>query len=423
MRQGCGLRWLAIACLAWGCGSSPEMDGGAATDAGTDAGFDAGPDGPVDAGVDAGPATPHEMVMESAAEVMGGVTDLTTAVDAVPMEMRIDGAFLDLDIGGTGIAAIVGEDGLMTLSLSPETARAYADLHTGRVLLELLDRAILALEGRSDPAVMAVRTQAQNLRASLLGYVEAVALLYRERLDLGIAGTPIVVDPYYGVQAFLRTGRPTRLTFPIEAASASPAEVMVEVICGTDTVDVQIANEETGVVVSSASGPGTVSFTVGAPFDETAIYAMIVSTPAPVEGYEECLASLTGRRRLRVAALPMTFGPMYLAALTDYRTHYANLSFEVQMLRGGGSDPSVLDAAEALAQQIADLAAPLIASDAGDHAVEDIERIEREMVYVGLMVDAASTSSHLSGFATLITELGNLRADVLALLATIRAGT
>ena len=370
-------------------------DAGAAPDAGRDAGTDAGIDG---GAPDAGPPTLADRGTRLGEEIVA----LEAATEDVPMEQRLDGAFLDLDVAASGIDALIGEDGLMTLALSDATVRAFADLRQANILLAILDRAIAALEGRPEPA-LSVRTQAMALRAELAAYRDAVAAVYRERLDAGIVGTPHLEPMLFINLELSATGVPVRLPAVIEGADPSQEEASIDAFCfGAGILEeIEVFDEETGASLGSAiPTEGSVHLAVPVPFDAATAVAIVVSVtpPAPEGSFESCAVSVTTRRRLRAApvAIAPTNEPYFMALLDLSAALDAFFSARASLELAGTIDASAILAATEHLTMLLDLLAPYRPSDMLPIPLETYQRSERQILYVRAMLDALVASEALA---------------------------
>jgi hypothetical protein len=398
-----------------GCDGDPPTDAGPQLDAGADAGpmdagsMDAGaPDAaPPDAGPDAGPdpamldAGPPP-VSELGADVMANLGTLETAVSGVPAEMRLDGAFLDIDVGSAGVNAIIGETGLMTLALSDATVRALADLQQCNAVLDILDSAHDALSDAIDPSLVAVRDQLTTLIDSLTAYRDGVARLYRERLDAGIIGTPVVIDPFSERLNVRTTGSPLHLRYVIEGASASMESASLELSCfADDPVTVTVVQEDTGAELATASGAGFVpELSVPAPFDTPTAVDVIIETTPSSGVWEGCNAWMTSRRSLRAdpVIIDMSQGGSFAMAIADWHgaVSYADSTY-LTAVTDAVIPASTLTAVRDQIAMLFDLVASITPDKGAALPLETIQNVSRRMVYVAAMFDAMVASPALAG--------------------------
>ncbi|MFK7984853.1 MAG: hypothetical protein AB8I08_02405 [Sandaracinaceae bacterium] len=446
------IAWIALAlplCLLACDGEDPEdggVDAGAGpedaglSDAGPiDAGLDAGPldAGPVDAGPgdagsdagpsDAGPPTPVLVAME----VMAARTALDSAVDDVPVEMRVDGAFSNLDIGAAGLDALIGEDGLETLALSDATVRALADVHTANIIIDRLDSAIAALDGR--PSVAAVRTQTLALRDRTTDYRDALALVYQTRLAAGIVGSPVVEAAHISNFLTLANSTASRLLVVIEGATAGDANASFQVECfpseGTVDFTLDVRAVETGTSIASTSGSDSATLMVPAAFDEvTAVEVEFqADTPSTMGFTEQCGLSVTSRRRLRLAPVDVpTVDVDFSMAFDAYSMAVLNAEDEILALENSedpGLDLSVLAAAGDAIMLYRNLVAALVASDLLPIPVEHYQRIARQAVYVRAMIDALLASDPFAPalYSDLRADIASAMTQAEAMIAVVAA--
>ncbi len=428
---------MSICVLLVACGGSPELDAGTDASSGADAGRDAGPadagrpdTGPTDAGrpdagpPDAGPTDggpPSVTDLGMAVEMDLGSAD--EALDAIPGAMRVDGAFLQAELAASGIDALIGETGIMTLALSDETVRALADLRQANLLLVLLTDARDALSGASDPDVMTLRDRLTTLIGSLTAYRDGLARLYRERLAAGIPGAPVVVDPFFANTFVRTTGVPSRLAFEVEGRSSTMESAALEAFCfASDPVEVTVVREDTGAVIATDSGAGVVSMAVPVPFDEPTAVTVTVATTPSSGVWESCAVSMTSRRSLRAApfAWDPTKGGAYQMADAVWGNAIATTGTAHQDAVTAGVVPAtVLAAVVDQITMLFDLLGPFTASDALEVPLETFQSANRRMSYVAAMFDAMVASPELAGAdaSALRAELAGLKTAAEALLA------
>lgn len=427
---------ISICLLLVACDGGPELDAGTDAASGADAGRDAGP---ADAGrPDTGPADsgPPDVGPPDAEPTDGGppsVTDLGMAVemdlgsadealDAIPGAMRVDGAFLQAELAASGIDALIGETGIMTLALSDETVRALADLRQANLLLVLLTDARDALSDASEPDVITLRDRLTTLIGSLTAYRDGLARLYRERLAAGIPGAPVVVDPFFANTFVRTTGAPSRLAFEVEGRSSAMESAALEAFCfASDPVEVTVVREDTGEVIATDSGAGAVSMAVPVPFDTPTAVTVTVTTTPSSGVWEACSVSMTSRRSLR--AEPFAWDPegaAYQMADAVWSSAIATTGTAHQDAVTAGVVPAtVLAAVVDQITMILDLLGPFTASDALEVPLETFQGASRRMSYVAAMFDAMVASPELAGpdASALRAELAGLKTAAEGLLA------
>lgn len=424
---------IAICVLLVACDGGPELDAGTDAASGADAGRDAGPAdagradagpadadaGPPDAGpIDGGPPSVTDLGMAVEMD-LGGVDE---ALDAIPGAMRVDGAFLQAELAASGIDALIGETGIMTLALSDETVRALADLRQANLLLVLLTGARDALSGASEPDVITLRDRLTALIGSLTAYRDGLARLYRERLAAGIPGAPVVVDPFFANTFVRTTGAPSRLEFEVEGRSSTMESAALEAFCfASDPVEVTVVREDTGEVIATDSGAGAVSTTVPVPFDTPTAVTVTVTTTPSSGVWESCGVSMTSRRSLRAA--PFAWDPEdagYQMADAVWSSAIATTETAHQDAVTAGVVPAtVLAAVVDQITMLFDLMGPFTASDALEVPLETFQSAHRRMSYVAAMFDAMVASPELAGpdASALRAELAGLKTAAEGLLA------
>jgi hypothetical protein len=414
-------------------------DGGEETDAGVDAGaMDAGQDedagvdaGPFDAGVDAGPFDGGPLPPSMTGPLVETeLTEATTLVGAIPMQERIDeGAFVTVDLATSGIDALVGEEGLDTLSLTDPAVRAWADLRMCGVLVTLLDRSISTLSDL--PAYATLSSQLTSLRGRLVDHCDAVARLYVERRDLGVPGTTSDFDSFTEDQRVYGVGGTARLAFAAEALQAPTAFNQLTVGCESLTapmLEARVIDATTGAHMGSG-GPAadTVSLSVDNTLlavDVTSLLDVQVDGIAPIDGtFRYCTASLSTRRRLRTAPLDPMVASNYFGAITNVESSLASVGFALY----SAETELGTAAAEVLVhvQIMMDLVGALM-SGSLRIPLETLERIEREQMYVELMTLALLASPAMNDSTdTTVSEVGGavreLATTIDALIAEVRS--
>jgi hypothetical protein len=368
-----------------------------------DAGRDAAPPsidaGPPDSGAtDAGPPTPADTAEVVETEVVAAIAQR----DAIPSELRTEGAFLEANLVLAGAEAIIGEKGLGTLSLSAATVRALADLRQANVILRLLERAIAGLARRTEPQVIAYRMQLERVRDALADHRDALARTYLQRLAAGIPGTPIVREAFISATVY-GTDVPARILMVASGRSdvTPSSELSVDcMVAPVPAAQVRVFDEATGEELGSASDPdGLVQLTVPTPFDETrAIAIEIEGAGRTEESYGQCYASLGTRQLLREPPIDFTAVPLtYFEARSSYFEQQAQVAMDTFTLRGRGIvTDSALVSVDAWATILNDTVALLLPVESDALPVENVERIRRELQYVRAMTAELVSSAHLA---------------------------
>jgi hypothetical protein len=422
----CVLSVLLVACDGSG-GIDGGVDAGAdagppALDAGTDAGRRDG--GPRDAGtdgglVDGGPPTP----MRVGLEVEANLSETLALRDAIPMDMRLDGAFMSLDIAASGIDALIGEEGLQTLSLSDETVRAFADLRQTNTAIAFLDNSIAGFASSADPAVIALRDSATVLRATLVRYRDALVTLYRDRLAAGIVGSPVVRETFTETQSTFGTGSATRLAFAAEGRSAGMPDAQLTVACGQpDMPMVRVFDETTGAMLAEGTSLEMVSLTIPLSYDTTTMLGVEIRGLIPAMSFPECQVLLATRRRLRTTPTPVSIdNAAFFQAALDYQSNLSSVASGLFFGGFGAFDPTVLEAAARAVTVLNDLVAPLLVDELVEVPAETLQRIRREHIYVAAMYRTAVdwVGMTADGKSVLPGEMSNLLPEADAMLTAL----
>jgi hypothetical protein len=385
--------------------------------------FDAGdaspPDAPFDAGADAGLPLPPPVVTAASNLQMEASTFDSTRVAVSPSSlMMID--VLELDVSRTGIDALIGENGIQTLSLSQATVRALADVEMAGRLIGQLDASIMLLPVGSAPDITALRDEAIRLRDSLVSYRDTLITLFRSRLAASPPG--VTLPAAYSETLFAEwTNQQMQINAVIER-SATSGLATVQGVCPAAVgiaITYRVFDDESGLaLITGQTNNGTFTVDVS-PSSTRTIRIAIDPNARTVMSEVHCDFTITSQRTVRTAPQQYNNNPTLLNAHGAALAAFVTTQNDTQMARALGADPPVVDAVEhMLSLTWGVLSSVWAATETASTFLalpEDLERALRLFAYVDAMYTALLTSSNLSQ-----AVFNSVRADLTATQTNLR---